>query len=146
MDNNLRQNLARILKEVNAPVEKIDKNTYVINGVVVKHSNDYWVLISKTLPKTIITHSKIAVVFPWMLGKYTTQSWLDQQSILRLDQQYAWALFNVENQRRILDRAIKNKQNEQAMIMFDKLESSKSRLKHVNTQIAIAISKVKINK
>lgn len=146
MDNNLRQNLARILKEVNAPVEKLDKNTYVINGVVVKHSNDCWILISKTLPKTVINHSKIAVVFPWMLNIRNARAWQAQERILRLDQQYSWALFEVENQRRIMEKAIKNKQHDQAMIMFDKLERSKSRLRNINSQIATAISNVKINK
>lgn len=146
MDNNLRQTLAQVLKEVNAPVEKLDKNTYVINGVVVKHVNDQWVLVSKFLPKTIITHSKIAVVLPWMLDQRNMRSWLAKDKILQLDKKYAWALFKVENQRRVMLRAIKNKQHDRAMIMFDKLEYSKARLRSINSEIAMAINGVKINK
>jgi hypothetical protein len=146
MDNNLRQTLAQVLKEVNAPVEKLDKNTYVINGVIVKHVDDHWVLVSKFLPKTVITHSKIAVVLPWMLDKRNMKSWIAQDKILQLDKQYSWALFKVENQRRIMSRAIKNKQQDRALIMFDKLEQSKARLRSINSEISIAINGVKINK
>lgn len=142
----LRQTLAQVLKEVNAPVERIDNNTYIINGVVTRRSNDSWVLVSKTLPKTVIIHSKIAVTFPWLLTKKTTHSWLQQQHILNLDRQYSWSLFEVENQRRLFEKALKNKDSERIMIMAIKLERSKIRLKHINSQIATAISGVKINK
>lgn len=144
--NHLRQTLAQVLKEVNAPVERIDNNTYIINGVVARRSNDSWVLVSKNLPKTVINHSKIAVTFPWLLAKKTTHSWLLQQHILRLDQQYAWSLFEVENQRRIFEKALKSKDRERAMIMAIKLERSRTRLKNINSQITTAISNVKINK
>lgn len=142
----LRQTLAQILKEVNAPVERIDNDTYVINGVVAKRSNDSWILVSKTLPKTVITHSKIAVTLPWLMSKKTTHSWLQQQHILGLDQQYSWSLFEVENQRRLFEKALKNKDRDRIMIMAIKLERSKIRLKHINSQISTAISSVKINK
>jgi len=142
--NHLRQTLAQVLKEVKAPVERIDNNTYIINGIVTKRCNDSWV--SKTLPRTVITHSKIAVTFPWLLTKNTTHSWLQQQHILRLDQQYAWSLFDVENQRRLFEKAMKSKDRERSMILAIKLERSKTKLKNINSQIATAISNVKINK
>ncbi len=148
MGNHLRQNLAKILSSANAPVERLGKDTYVINGIVAKRQGTAWELVTKQKERYTVYHSKIAVMLPWLITrvKTNTHAWLLQQHILKLDREYSWAVFDIENKERVLNSYIKRKDKDGAIIMATKFDYARSRLKDLNLQISKALSDIKINK